>query len=346
MSQLATAAPRGRLAPNDAPSETVHALLARADVRDQIKLALPRHMTPERLLRIALTEVRRQPKLAECSQASLLSAVFSCAQLGLEPGGSLGHAYLVPYGREVQFILGYRGMIDLARRSGLIDSISAHAVFEGDRFECEYGLAENLVHVPDWDNPNRTDPTKLRFVYSVAKLSGGGTQFEVMSRQEVDAVKRRSKGGNNGPWSSDYVAMALKTVVRRLFKWLPVSIELARAVGLDEAAELGRSQESELELAASPTVRTEVTVIDSSPSPDPIAPLSEEQLGKLANAASRRLTQSGQQALLDRFEIEDFSGLPAERFDEVMRMLADKSTVDALNAQPAALEPEEDPGLP
>jgi recombination protein RecT len=121
-------------------------------------------MTPDRLLRIALTEVRRQPKLAECSQASLLSAVFSCAQLGLEPGGALGHAYLVPYGKEVQFILGYRGMIDLARRSGLIDSITAHAVYEGDRFECEFGLAENLVHVPDWENPNRTDPSKLLFV--------------------------------------------------------------------------------------------------------------------------------------------------------------------------------------
>lgn len=328
MSQLATAARSGGLAPP--ASDSVHALLARPDVRDQIKLALPRHMTPERLLRIALTEVRRQPKLADCSQASLLSAVFSCAQLGLEPGGALGHAYLVPYGREVQFILGYRGMIDLARRSGLIDSISAHAVFEGDRFECEYGLAENLVHVPDWENPNRTDPSKMLFVYSVAKLAGGGSQFEVMSRQEIDAVKRRSKGGNSGPWSSDYVAMALKTVVRRLFKWLPVSIELARAVGLDEAAEFGRPQESELEIAAEPAVKTEVTVIDSS-SADDAARVSEEQLGMVRKAASLRLSQSGQQALAARFEVEDFEDLPADRFDEVMRMLADKQTVDRLN---------------
>ena len=332
MSSLATAS-RGALNASSPASDSVQSLLARRDVRDQIRLALPRHMTPERLLRIALTEVRRQPKLADCSQASLLSAVFSCAQLGLEPGGALGHAYLVPYGKEVQFILGYRGMIDLARRSGLIDSITAHAVYEGDRFDCEFGLAENLVHVPDWENPNRTDPAKLLYVYSVARLQGGGYQFEVLSRAEVDAVKRRSKGGNSGPWATDYVAMALKTVVRRLFKWLPVSIEMAKAVGLDEAAETGRPQESDLEIEPShePTVQTQVTVLESSG--DEEALLDEEQLSTLTKATSIRLSQEGQAAFLSRLGVEDLAELPADRFDQAIKMLGDKSTVDALEGR-------------
>lgn len=328
MSQLTAPSPRGSLAATT-QSDTVRALLARSDVREQIKLALPSHMTPERLLRIALTEVRRHPTLAECSQASLLSAVFSCAQLGLEPGGALGHAYLVPYKREVQFILGYRGMIDLARRSGLIESLTAHAVFEGDRFECVYGLLENLVHEPDWTNQNRTDPTKLRFVYAVARLTGGGVQFDVLSRAEIDAVRRRSKAGASGPWSTDYVPMALKTVVRRLFKWLPVSIEIARAVGLDEAGEAGIRQESELMVPAEATVNTEVTVIESSE--DEVL-MSEEQAGMIAKAVSMRLSQAGHVALLERLDCDDLSSLPASRFDEVMRSLADKATVDDLNA--------------
>jgi recombination protein RecT len=293
-------------------------------------------MTPERLLRIALTECRRTPKLAECSQASLLSSIFSCAQLGLEPGGSLGHAYLVPFGREVQFILGYRGMIDLARRSGLLESISSHAVFEGDQFDCELGLDNTLKHKPDWSNPNRTDPGKLLFVYAVAKLKDGGHQFEVMSRQEVDQIRRRSKGGASGPWVSDFVAMALKTVVRRLFKWLPVSIELAKAVGMDEQAEFGLSQDSDLvlEVEQEQTVSAEVTVIEP-PSPSPsadLAPLSDEQLGMLQKAVSMRLSQDGHVALLSGLGVADLGDLPAERFDEVMRMLANKETVDGLNA--------------
>lgn len=226
------------------PVDKVAHMLASPSMQAQIKAALPRHMTPERLARIVTTEIRKVPKLAECNAVSFFGAVIQCAQLGLEPGNALGHAYLLPYGRDVQLIIGYRGMIDLARRSGQIVSIDARAVYEGDKFECTLGLDPHIDHVPDWNNPNRTKAEKLQFVYAVAKLKDGGIQFDVMSRAEVEAIRSRSKAGNGGPWKTDYTAMALKSVVRRLFKFLPVSIEMQTAVGLDERADAGLSQDN------------------------------------------------------------------------------------------------------
>jgi recombination protein RecT len=230
----------------------IAALLNDPKIKQQMALALPRHVTADRLARVALTEVRRNPALARCDQMSFLGAIMTCAQLGLEPGGTLGHAYLVPYenrkaGRtEVQFILGYRGMIELARRSGQIQSIEARAVYEGDQFEVKFGLDSDLSHIPDFDNPNRTQPDKLRFVYAVAKLRDGGVQFDVLSRREIEAVRAQSKAATSGPWQTHYEAMALKTVIRRLFKYLPISIELATAIEQDERAELGIPQDNPL----------------------------------------------------------------------------------------------------
>lgn len=234
-------------------ADSIAALLNDPRIKRQIAIALPRHVTADRLARVALTEIRRNPCLARCDQASLLGAIMLCAQLGLEPGGPLGHVYLVPFenkktGRqEVQFILGYRGMIELARRSGQIQSIEARAVYEGDRFDVKFGMDSDLSHVPDFENPNRTQPDKLRFVYAVAKLKDGGVQFEVMSRREIEAVRTQSKAGSSGPWQTHYEAMALKTVIRRLFKFLPVSIEIAQAIEQDERAELGLPQQTPID---------------------------------------------------------------------------------------------------
>ena len=220
--------------------------------KDQIAAALPKHMSADRMARVATTAIRSTPKLLECTPESLFGAIIQCSQLGLEPSNGLGHAYLLPFDKnekrggqwvkvstEVQLIIGYRGMLDLARRSGQIETIEAHAVYAGDTFECELGLNSKLVHIPAWDNPKRGDPATLIFVYAVAKLKDGGTQFQVMSKAGVDAIRERSKAKNSGPWVTDYEQMALKTVTRRLFKWLPVSIEIQNAVSLDEAADRG-----------------------------------------------------------------------------------------------------------
>lgn len=221
----------------------------------EIALALPKHVTIERLMRIVLSEVRKNPRLGQCTPASLLSAAFNCAALGLEPGGTLGHAYLIPYWNnknrcnEAQFQIGYKGMIDLARRSGQIQSISARAVYSNDQFDYSYGLDEQLVH-----RPALGERGELVYAYAVAKLKDGGIQFEVMGIDDLLAVRDSSQGyrqavekGWDNPWISNFDEMCRKTPIRRLFKYLPVSIEVMRAVSLDEAGERGQGQDSDID---------------------------------------------------------------------------------------------------
>lgn len=217
-------------------------------LQPQLLKALPKHLTPDRMTRIALTELRKVPKLAQCDPMTFCGAIMQCAQLGLEPGGALGHIYLIPFDNrkkgvtEVQVIMGYRGMIELARRSGQIVSLSAHEVYEKDTFEFEYGLTEKLRHVP-----SLSDRGKLTAVYAVAHFVGGGHQIEVMSKQDVEKIRARSKSGNSGPWLTDWDEMAKKTVLRKLFKYLPVSIEkLQQATALDEQADFGSQNMKEI----------------------------------------------------------------------------------------------------
>ncbi|WP_210425998.1 recombination protein RecT [Chromobacterium violaceum] len=240
------AAVTGQVAESSKP-KTLAGLLSDPKIKSQMALALPKHLNADRLARIALTEIRKTPALAKCNQESFLGAVMQCAQLGLEPGNALGHAYLLPFGNgkasdglaNVQLIIGYRGMIDLARRSGQIISISAHTVHAHDTFSYQLGLDPDIKHIP-------TDGERgpLTHVYAVAKLKDGGVQFEVMSKHDVDQVRKTSKAANNGPWVTHYDEMAKKTVCRRLFKWLPVSIELQTAVTLDERADAGINQDN------------------------------------------------------------------------------------------------------
>jgi recombination protein RecT len=216
-------------------------------MKAQLAAALPRHIAPDRMIRIVTTEIRKTPALANCDMQSFIGAVVQCSQLGLEPGGAMGHAYLLPFGNgksksgqpNVQLIVGYRGMIDLARRSGQIVSISARTVRGGDKFHFEYGLAENLTHVPGDD-----EEAPITHVYAVARLKDGGVQFEVMTFNQIEKVRTQSKAGNNGPWMSHWEEMAKKTVIRRLFKYLPVSVEMQKASILDEKAEANIDQDN------------------------------------------------------------------------------------------------------
>lgn len=208
-------------------------------MKPQLAAVLPKHLTPERLIKVVLTAAIKTPQLYECTRESLMQSVMLAAQLGLDCGGALGSAYLVPYKNVCQLIIGYRGMIDLARRSGQIESINARAVFQGDEFVYEFGLNDNLRHVP------LVEPTAqgLTHVYCVAKFKDGGYHLEVMTRKEVDAIRSRSKASGNGPWVTDYVEMAKKTVIRRAFKYLPMSVELqqtlAETVSTDGGQVLG-----------------------------------------------------------------------------------------------------------
>lgn len=203
----------------------------------QIKRALPAHVGgADRIARIALTELRRVEHLAEATQESFAGALMTCAQLGLEPGGVSGEAYLLPFwskkvrAYEVQLVLGYQGMIKLFWQHPLAAGLDSHTVYEGDEFDYEYGLEPKLRHVPARGSA-KGRPTHY---YAVARLANGGNAFVVLDVEDVEAIRKRSKAKDFGPWQTDYDAMARKTCVRQLFKLLPKSAELARAVAHDE----------------------------------------------------------------------------------------------------------------
>lgn len=196
-------------------------------MKGEIARALPKQFTVDRFLRVALTAYNTQPALLQCDQTSIIACIVRSAQLGLELDGI--HAYLVPYKGKATLIPSYRGLIELARRSGQIGPFNAFAVYEGDEFDVSYGLEPSVKHKPDFSRER--DPKAITYVYAVAKIKGWDTpQIAVMSRAEVEAVRSRSMAKNSGPWVTDYEAMALKTVAKRLCKWLPLSIETREAL--------------------------------------------------------------------------------------------------------------------
>jgi recombination protein RecT len=204
-------------------------------MKGEMARALPKHLSPDRLARIALTEVRRTPRLAQCTQPSFGGALMTCAQLGLEPGVT-GEAYLIPRkngrlsrsaGRDI-----YQGMAKLFWQSPLAKSLDAQAVYENDEFDYEYGLSPALRH-----KPSLQERGAAIAYYSVATLTNGGFAFIVMSRSDVEKIRIRSNAGtgdSDSPWKTDYDEMAKKTCLRRMFKLLPKSPELARALSQDE----------------------------------------------------------------------------------------------------------------
>jgi recombination protein RecT len=218
---------------------TIQGLLV--NYKNQISLALPKHMNADRMARIALTIIRKNDALKECNPVSLFGAIIQASQLGLEIGI---HAHLVPFynkktkSKEVQMIPDYRGLMHLARNSGDISTFMASVVYENDKFDYQFGSASFLHH-----KPAKTDRGNIIGAYAVAKYKGSDdSQFDYMTKDEIDAIRGRSPAKDNGPWVTDYVPMAMKTATKRLCKYLPVSIELQKAVSMDELNDIGESQ--------------------------------------------------------------------------------------------------------
>lgn len=205
---------------------------------------VPKHLSVDRLIRVAVMSVAKTPALGRCEQISVLRSVLQAAEIGLEPSGVIGHAYLVPYGNQCQLIVGYKGMIELARRSGLVKTISAYVVRARDEFKVELGDCPSIKHVPNYSVKDFVgDQAPVIAVYAVATLADCVHQFEVMTVDEIEAIRSRSKAGKSGPWVTDWEEMAKKTVVKRLCKYLPQSAELAKAIVADNATESGKHEE-------------------------------------------------------------------------------------------------------
>ena len=202
----------------------------------QIAKALPSVITPERFTRMVLTAMSTNKDLQLCTPNSFLGAMMQAAQLGVEPNTPLGQAYLIPYKNkgtlECQFQLGYKGMIDLAYRSGEVKDIQAHEVHENDTFEYELGLEPKLKHIPAMSNRGA-----VIMYYAIFHTKDGGYGFNVMSVDDVqEHAKKYSKsyGASFSPWKSNFDEMAKKTVLKRCLKYAPIKTEFARSISADE----------------------------------------------------------------------------------------------------------------
>ena len=214
-----------------------------------IASVLPRHITADRMVKVLLSATARKPDLLKCTYASICHALMQASELGLELGGILGEAYLVPYNvkikekghadrweKHAQMIPGYRGLIKLARQSGDVRTIAAHVTYENDVFSVNLA-DEQIRHIPNLRGER--DDRNIIAVYAIAKFKTGERLIDFMTRAEVEKVRRRSKSADEGPWVTDYAEMTRKTVVRRLCKYLPLSRELQAALEIDAEAEDG-----------------------------------------------------------------------------------------------------------
>lgn len=231
--------------------------------KDSFAQALPRHLTADRLIRVALTAMTVQPKLLDCTTHSLIAAVMTAGQLGLMPDSVLGECYFIPFKNtkknvtECQIVIGYKGLCGLAMRSGMVKSVQARAVYmanentpegeKGDEFIFELGLDEKLKHIPN----GLKDPQYITHFYAIVKFNNGGHVLDVMTREQVNKIRDESKNyqyavkdGTQAStmWVKYFAEMGSKTVLRRLMKYVPLSPELQKAVSLDEAADEGKQK--------------------------------------------------------------------------------------------------------
>lgn len=191
----------------------------------EIAKALPKVMTPERFTRIVTTALTTTPKLQNCTPQTFIGSMLQAAQLGLEPNTPLGQAYLIPYGNQCQFQIGYKGMMELAHRSGEVKNIEAHVVYANDEFQFEYGLNAQLKH-----KPAMKDKGEAEWVYAVVHFNNGGYVFEVMSYDDcIKHGQKYSKTYRNGPWQTEPEEMAKKTVLKKVLKYAPLKTEFVTA---------------------------------------------------------------------------------------------------------------------
>lgn len=261
---------------------------------ERMKSVIPSHLTADKMIRVSCLAIQKTPKLGLCDPASLLGAIVVCGSLGLEPNTVLGHAYLIPFEKsykengqwkkrtEVNLIVGYKGFVDLARRSGCLVSIHADVVYDGDEFSFEYGSNQHIRHVPKGER----DENKAKWAYAYAKLTDGEA-FEVLPYAEVLKIRNKTQGYHSWMkkdatdrrtddcvWMAYPHEMAAKTMIRRLAKYLPLSTDFVRAAAMDARAETGRLDFSVFD--SNPDAVTDIDLAGREPEPvDPPVSLAD-----------------------------------------------------------------------
>jgi len=210
--------------------------------KQKIQAAMPSGANFDRFARVAVNAISTTPQLQRCSIQSLFLSIVQALSIGIEPNGPTQEGYLVPFKGHASFMPSYRGLISLARRSGLIRSIYADVIHENDEYNIERGTKPSIFHKVDLTK----DRGKIVAYYAVMVDKDGNTDFEVMTPDEIESIRNKSKAKDSGPWQTDYEEMAKKTVIKRLLKRAPMSVEnnlLAKAVEADHKAAMGEAQD-------------------------------------------------------------------------------------------------------
>jgi recombination protein RecT len=334
-----------------AKAQSIRALFNDNRVKGEIMKALPKHLTADKLIRVAMTSIQRNPKLMDCTQQSLLGCIMTSAALGLEPDPFLGQAYLVPYWNtkkncyEAQFMPGYRGYIALARRTGELQSVSSQVVHERDFFTLQYGLTEKLDHVPaDGDRGN------IKGAYVIFRYKDGAYSFDYMTYADIKAIAKRSKTYDEkkeewtGPWATDEGEMCKKTVIKRHAKLTPMSVEFNKASALEDRVHMGESQMDLLtDDAAGAMIEAETM---NSEKPDLSAAVKDFDdrtssmalMTKYIEAAVKQLQKTPE--VIKAEALKDFPGFLAF-FEKWVKTQAQKETVKKAADKPEIKEDEE-----
>lgn len=282
--------------------------------KTNIEAVLPGNMSVNRMLQLLRSELRKSPALLQCEPSSLFSAILQCSQLGLEPDALLGEAYFIPFRNNktntthCNLIIGYKGLMTLALRSKRILQVEAHAVYERDLFEYTRGTEQTLLH-----KPHIADRGQIIAFYAMARLRDvAPLQFEVMTKREVDEVKKQSRASGDGPWVTHYEAMGRKTVLRRLFNFLPRSTLINRALVLDTEADIGAQ-----------------TIVDIVPEAEETMERYAEQKKEKPKRTPKQFKQRVQQQLLSGEQQESADGKPDE--ESLFKQLKASKTIEDLH---------------
>jgi recombination protein RecT len=276
---------------------TLKTFLQQPQVKEQIARALPRHLDPDRMVRIATTALLRNPKLQDCTQESFVSCLLHCSAMGLEPDGHRAH--LIPFRNNkagttiCTMILDYKGIVELALRNGDIDKIHADVVCENDEFE------ENLGEIVHHKIDRRKPRGKVYAAYAMVWRKNGSRQAVVMSLDEIEAIRRKSRSANDGPWVDHWNEMAKKTVFKRLAKWITLSPEIRDQLQReDEFEEEARHEEITVKTRPISQASAILEALDG-PSPEDTAGLIEHQFHAAELFAKLRTIETIDARLLD-----------------------------------------------
>lgn len=299
----------------------------------QFALALPEHVSPEKFVRVVMTAINTNPDLQKADRQSVLAAAMKCAQDGLLPDGR--EAALVTYGNKASYLPMIAGVLTKVRRSGELETISAHVAYAKDAFSYTLGDSEKIEHQPYMEG----DRGKAIAVYAIAKTKDGGIYREVMSIAEVEQVRNVSRAKNNGPWVSWWGEMARKTVLRRLAKRLPMSTDLMQVFQRDDDHyDFSRSAEGAAKLRRlhadfdepEPAVEAEAVVVSDAPTDDP-KPVTDKPEAAWDHSAWAIATREQADGIEDADALQDWWNEVADESAEYAKLVkADPDEADAL----------------